>query len=1120
MEDLVQNAHKSLVCLGSLLGALLCFSDTANAQNGTLTLAASPTQLTFSAGTGTISPQALLITSSAGSTNVSVSASSANNWLQVTPSSGTTPLQVTVSVNPALSALATDDGFINIVATGASLAVRVELDTLPGASPISANPNSLSFPFSVNSTVPVSQSVTLASANTSLTSFTATPRTADGGNWLIVNPTSGDISGGLQVTVNPTALPATPGPFSGAVAINAPGTNGVSLPVLVTLAGTPAIQVGSSQLAFAWQIGTNTPAAQSFSITSSTGAIVAFTAFSKTASCGSWLVISPDSGATPSSITAQVNTSGLTTGATAQPCTGEIDISAPGASNPLLVVPVTLLVSANPLLLVPATGPTFTYQLGTSAQPATQNVQITSSGTPLAFTVSTAATTGSVDFVTVTPTTGTTPQSLAISVNPTVLASLAPATYTDTVTLTSAGAGNSPQSFLVTLTVNSNPLLTATVQSLTFNYEIGKTAPTNQTFTVMSTASPLNFQVAVDTSNCSGFLSATAINGATGLTYQDNSQVVASVNVTGLTTPQVCTGHLTLSVPNSSTPALTIPVTLTVSNKALLDVSTNYIYITALTGANTSTQTVSVTSTDSSALPFNATAATNPIGLTWLSVTPNSGNAPNNLIVGITAANLGVGGYDGTVTVTSAGLPDQVIHVHLQVVASNVSATPPNVSLTQAVGGTAATQTIQISGVPAGTTIGTLVTTFVGTGWLQATASGNTVTVTAGGPNLLPNGGYSGVVTVIVPGAGNSPLYIPVSLAVSAANTLAVSTNTVNFGYQIGSTALQGPSLVQVTSSGGAVPITATFTPVSGGNFVTVTPTSGTTPVTLSIALNTAILNTLGAGTYTGNVVVTSPNIPGGSTQTIKVNLMVSGPSAPAVSSVVNGASFLAGAVSPGELVSIFGGNLGPSPGINFTPTDNTVGTTLGDTTVTFNGVLAPLTYAGPTQVNAIVPYEIGNVPLGQAINVVVSHDGIVSASFMVAVTNTAPGIFSANQTGNGQGAILNANESANNTGNPAPKGSTISIYATGEGVLVPPVATGSMSGPSLPLPVPAANVTVTIGGQPATISYAGEAPTLVSGVLQVNAVIPSNIASGNQLVVLTIGNNSNTNQSITVAVQ
>ncbi len=482
--------------------------------------------------------------------------------------------------------------------------------------------------------------------------------------------------------------------------------------------------------------------------------------------------------------------------------------------------------------------------------------------------------------------------------------------------------------------------------------------------------------------------------------------------------------------------------------------------------------------------------------------------------------NLGVGGYDGTITVTSAGLPDQVIHVHLQVVASNVSAAPPSIALMQSVGGTAATQTIQISGVPPGTTIGALATTFpAGGSWLQATASGTTVTVTAGGPNLLPNL-YSGVVTVIVPGAGNSPLYIPVNLTVSAANTLAVSVSTVNFGYQVGSNVLQGPALVQVTSTGASVPITATFTPTTGGNFVTVTPTSGTTPVTLSIALNTAILPTLGAGNYTGNVVVSSPNIPGGGTQMIKVNLMVSGPSGPAIGSIVNGASFLAGPVSPGELVSIFGTNLGPSTGINFTPSDNTVGTTLGDTTVTFNGVAAPLTYAGPTQVNAIVPYEIGQLPLGESINVTVTHEGIVSASFMVVVTNTAPGIFSVNQTGNGQGAILNSNDSANNSRNPAPKGSTVSIYATGEGVLVPPVATGSMSGPSLPLPVPAANVSVTIGGQPATISYAGEAPTLVSGVLQVNAVIPNNIGSGNQLVVLSIGSNSNTQQSITVAVQ
>jgi uncharacterized protein (TIGR03437 family) len=1121
VEEHVQNHQKSLVCLGSLLLALVCISDTALAQSGTLT--ANPPQLSFSAQNGTISPQTIIITSSSGASNVSVSTISSNNWLSVSPTSGTTPLQLTVSVNPALSSLSTDDGFININATGASLSVRAELNTLPGTSSLSANPNSLSFLFSVNSTVPATQSVTLSTRSSSVTTFTATPRTSDGGGWLTVNPQSGTLAGGLQVTVNPTALPATPGPFTGAIAINSPGTTGISLPILVTLAGTPAIQVGSSQLNFAWQIGTAAPAAQSLSITSSTGVNVTFTDSAKTSSCGNWLVISAQNGATPSSITAQVNTSGLNT---AQPCAGEIDISAPGASNPTVVVPVNLLVSTNPLLLVPSTGPTFTYQIGTS-NPATQNVQITSSGTPLAFTVSTAATTaGGPNFITVAPITGTTPQALALTVNPLILATLGPGTYSDTVTLTSAGAGNSPQTFDVTLTVSSNPLLTASVDSLTFNYEIGKTAPTNQTFAVSSTASPLNFNVSVSTTNCSGFLTATGSNGVNGVTYLDQNQVIASVNVTGLTTPKVCNGIITLSVPNSTTPALSIPVTLNVSEKALLDVSTNTINITLLPGAAVSQQTVALTSTDSTVLSFEATAATNPVGLTWLSVAPNTGTTPKNLLINISPASLGVGTYDGTVTVTSSGLPSQVIHVHLTVGAAAVSATPANVTLSEAPGGTPVTQNVQISGVPAGTTIGALVTLFNGSGWLTATTSGNTVTVTADGSKLSTNTTYTGVVSVIVPGASNSPLYVPVSFTVSAANSFALSVTTVNFTYQIGSAtalqrpkAVQGPQTVQVTTTGPSVPITATFTPITGGNFVTVTPTSGNTPLTLSLALNASVLSTLGAGNYSGNVVVSSTSIPGGNA-TITVNLAVSGPSAPAVGAVVNGASFLSGAVSPGELISIFGNNLGPTPGINFTPDNGHVDTTLGDTTVTFGGVAAPLIYVGPLQINAIVPYEVGMLAsLGSSINVVVTHNGIISAAFMVTVTDTAPGIFSADQSGTGQGAILDANLSPNKT-NPAARGTSVSIFVTGEGALNPAVATGSMSGPSLPLPKPIANVSVTIGGVPASVSYAGEAPTLVSGVMQVNAVIPDGIGSGNQPVIVTVGNNSTKLQPITVNVQ
>jgi uncharacterized protein (TIGR03437 family) len=185
---------------------------------------------------------------------------------------------------------------------------------------------------------------------------------------------------------------------------------------------------------------------------------------------------------------------------------------------------------------------------------------------------------------------------------------------------------------------------------------------------------------------------------------------------------------------------------------------------------------------------------------------------------------------------------------------------------------------------------------------------------------------------------------------------------------------------------------------------------------------------------------------------------------------------------------------------------------------VTFNNVSAPLMYVSATQINAIVPYEVA----GQTtVPVEVQFGGMTSAILQANVVATDPGIFSLSQGGSGQGAILNQDYSVNGANNPAAKGSVIQIFATGEGQLVPAVATGSVTPGAPPFSKPVATpVTVTIGGQTAQIEYAGEAPTLVSGVIQINAVIPAGAASGNQPVVVTIGTNSNTNQNITVAVQ
>ena len=97
---------------------------------------------------------------------------------------------------------------------------------------------------------------------------------------------------------------------------------------------------------------------------------------------------------------------------------------------------------------------------------------------------------------------------------------------------------------------------------------------------------------------------------------------------------------------------------------------------------------------------------------------------------------------------------------------------------------------------------------------------------------------------------------------------------------------------------------------------------------------------------------------------------------------------------------------------------------------------------------------------------------------------------------------------------------STIQILASRAGVWNPSIQDGLQLSPVLPYPSPGADVAVTIGGHPARVTYAGGAPGLVSGVLQVNAVIPAGLPSGQQRIVLTIGRNSNSQQQVTVAVE
>ncbi len=218
--------------------------------------------------------------------------------------------------------------------------------------------------------------------------------------------------------------------------------------------------------------------------------------------------------------------------------------------------------------------------------------------------------------------------------------------------------------------------------------------------------------------------------------------------------------------------------------------------------------------------------------------------------------------------------------------------------------------------------------------------------------------------------------------------------------------------------------------------------------------------------------------------------------------------------ISPGEIVVLFGTGLGPANLTVATPQNGFFGTQLAGTTVLVNGQAAPIVYTSSRVVAAIVPYSVNGTTSAQ---VAVSYQGKQTSVSTLPVGVTAPGIFTADASGSGQAAALNQNGTLNSAANPAPVGSVVTFFATGEGQTTPNGVDGKIAG-AAPLPQPVQSVSVSIGGLPAVVDYAGAAPTLVAGVMQCNVEIPTGVApSGAVPVQVQVG--GVTSQIVTIAV-
>jgi uncharacterized protein (TIGR03437 family) len=944
-----------------------------------------------------------------------------------------------------------------------------------GTLSVVASPTSLTF---IAPSGPTVQTLELSGYGGSAISFSLTSVTSGGGNWLNVATSGSYTPATLTVTVNPTNVPA--GTFTGSITVAPSSGATVVIPIALQV-GSSILAASPASLAFSYTTGNTTPPPQTLQLTST---LPNDTYVAQATSSGNWLLVNGVttvvSGTLPASVNVTVNPAGLGTG------TYSGTISVTDVNGNAQVVAVTLVVGivssiANPTQLV------FVAQAGGPA-PAAQTVSVTG-------VVNTSyTTTVKGTWLSISPPSGQTPAQPVVTANP---VGLQPGTYSGTVQI---AVGPNVQVIQVTLTVSANAVLTTNPGGYITSYDGGDPAP-----------APLTLDVGVSSGPRQAFTVAPGVPAwlTVGPPGSPSTPVSLSVTLTPQTLP---TGTYLADIILIPTAAggipVVVPVLLQVLDAPGVVSNHNSLSFSGTAGGAPQSQTIEVTATTATAFAANTSTVS---GGGWLSVSPTSGVAnPGNTALTVTAdaASLAAGSYQGTVTLTTAGGVVTQIAVTFTVasVTGPLTISPATLAFTYSTNGALpAAQTLQIAGsesftASAGTSTG-------GT-WLAVTplsGIGNASLSVSVNPAGLAAGTYSGSITITP--AGSAAQVVAVTLVVSGPPALAAAPTALVFAYIAANPAPAAQNL-SISFSGTAVAFTAT---AKSSGWLSVTPTAASTPATLSAAVNPT---GLGAGSYIGSITLSGDS--GTLELVVTVTLTVTAPQ-PAIDHLADAASYLSGGIAPGEIVVVFGTSLGPTNGVGATiDSQGFIGTMLGNVQVTFNGYPGPILYASAGQINTIVPYELAGAT-NAAVEVIFGTAR--SNPVTLPVVASVPSVFSADASGQGPGAILDVNYQLVSASNPASAGSVIQIFATGQGQTSPAGVDGLIEPVSLPLPMPLLTPGVTIGGAAAHILYAGAAPGLVAGALQVDVEIPDGLPSGPAALFVSIGDN-NSQPGITVAIQ
>jgi trimeric autotransporter adhesin len=1080
-------------------------------------VSSSTTPIAFTLQTPAVSWATNFVTSNGSSTTGTVSSGSSVQ-VQVTLNGfgqAYTTLSTTLSVAYGNNTLSIPITFGNGVNAGSGSG---------GTGTLQFSPSSVSWTYTTGGTFPFQTGINVSSTTNAAT-FTATATSTN--SWLAVVPTSGTLPNTLTVEPTSNIGSLATGGYTGTVTVFGSDGSQQSFNVNLVVNGGTTNGLTISPNPVSLQTALNgSIVQQSVTVTSAAGgslsAVVSGTGLTSSVSNSNIVA-----GVSSTAITVTGNPAGLGNGT----YVGSLTVTVGGVSQ---AVQVNFIVgtgsggnggSTGSISAAPS-AVNFVYQVNSSMQPNQQQyIFLAGSGNYTAAVTSS----GGGTWLSVPTTSGVLPSQYAQIV--TNASGLAAGTYTGAVTFTNSST-NQTAVVSVNLQVTGSTAIYTSPGDLVFSYIASATSATQfqSLFLIASDGSAIPVTAAVSNPSNSPWLSITS-NGSSIAGLAAYSVTVNASNLAN----GLYTGYITVTAATGNSP-ITVPVALNVVGSSTgggggsLTLGTSSLtFQVALNGLAT-TQQLSVSAIN--ATSFSASASTNNGNSTWLSVSP-AGSSVTNTTLTVTGnpAGLAAGTYSGVITLIS-GSGTQTVPVtmivgsgggtggNITVTANGVSSTSPSLTFTaQSLGAPVTAQYLTVTSASGSSAVS-----------FAASLSGSSCSWVALGINTtqsyqtplnnlnvgatttgLAAGTYSCTLTLTP--TGGTAVTVPLTLTVVGTPTISISVTSLSFSYSAGSAAPSAQTVTVTGAGSAAASFTASATGTPAG-WLSVSPASGTasvgSPASLSVNVNPA---GLAAGTYTGTVSVAAGTGTTGS-GTVTVTLTVTAPT-PAITTIVNGASFLGGAVSPGEFVTIMGTSLGPltplGPAIDST---GKVATTLGNVQVFFSATPAPLTYVSSGQINCIVPYGVSGlstVPI--QVKFLAQPSNVVTQS----VQNSAPGIFTATGTGTGQGSILNQNFTLNTSGNPAAKGSIVQIYMTGEGVTSPPGTDGAITANATTVPV--LPIAVMIGGQPATVIFKGEAPGIVAGVLQLNVMIPPTVSSGVNQVSVTIG--SNTSQpNLTVAVQ